>query len=111
VSATHVRFVVAWAIGFPTLFLIGLHDGFGALMTLSGLLLMWAGWRLVRDEREWRSFHDATVRGRRFASRTFPDSALARWSFAVGFLIVGAGWAVGGVLGALALLGRYEYPA
>ena len=110
-SATHRRFLVAWAIGFPTMFLMGWRDGFGVLLTVSGLLLMWAGWRLARDPDEWRSFRDAAVGGRRLAARSLPDSALVRWAFAVGFLAIGAGWTFGGVLGGLAVIGLYEYPA
>lgn len=33
-----------------------------------------------------------------------------RWPFVAGLAVVGAGWAFGGVLGVLALLGLYDFP-
>ena len=101
-TPTHARLVVAWVIGFPTLFLMDVHDGFGSLLLLSGLLLIWSGVVIARDPGEAERFSAALYGPRSGASM--------RWAFASGLIVIGAGFTVGGVLGVLALLGLYEYP-
>ena len=104
-SPTHVRFVVAWAIGLAAIFLMDVHDGLGSLLLPSGLILIWAGVALARNPREWDLLM-ASIGPRR--ARHLPG--WGRWVFAVGLAVIGAGWALGGVLGVLAIFGLYEYP-
>jgi hypothetical protein len=107
-SPTHLRFVAAWAIGLAGMLLIDVSDGFGVLLLPSGLLLCWTGLALVRDRHEWDRFRLAAARQSRTAS--LADRAFVRGVFAAGFLIIGAGWTLGGALGALALVGEYTFP-
>lgn len=105
-SPTHVRFVGAWAIGFPTLFLMDVHDGFGSLLLPSGALLIWSGLALARDTSQWERFVRAL--SSRHPTPTLP--AFARLGVRVQLRRDRCRFALGGVLGMLALFGLYEYP-
>lgn len=105
-SPTHVRFFAAWALGVAAMLLLGVADGFGVLMLPSGLLLVWAGVSLGRDDEEWERY-------RQVASRqpgVIAIPGFVRWPVAGGLVVIGLGWTLGGVLSVLAIFGLYAFP-
>lgn len=99
--------MLAWLIGFPALVLAGeVDDRFGALGTISGLLLIGMAVRAVTSDRDWERFVASQRRGR-FGH---PRGRAARLWFAGLTFLIGLGWTLAGLLGILAVFGLYDFP-
>jgi hypothetical protein len=101
------QLLIAWLIGFPAIVLAGnVDERFIALCGVSGLLLIAGAIRALTNDRDWERFLASQRRGR-FG---YPRGRLPRLWFGLGVSVIGAGFALAGVLGLLAVFGLYELP-
>ena len=90
-------FVAGWAIGIVSVLLAGgVAQGFAVLFGVSGVLLLLSATLALTNDQEW-----ATFAGRSH----LPRGQTSRLWFGALTFICGTGWAFGGMVGFLVLIG------